>query len=318
MAAEKGSNRICWPEGKTFAFTVFDDTDNDDIDKTRPVYELLASCGLRTTKSCWVRRPGPQETGYCPGMTTEDPEYLQYILGLQAQGFEIALHNVSWASSTRQQIAEGLDRFERQLSHRPRVFANHAGTADSVYWGPRRFSGIRSFLYNLSTRFRNNNRFTGHVESSPHFWGDFCFDRVAYVRSFTFKQTNTLEVCPQTPYHDRSRPYVRNWFASCDGHNLPAFIEAISESRQDQLEAASGCCIMYTHFASHFANGGTVDGEFERLIRRLSAKNGWFVPVGQLLDHIVQQRGQYEITPRELARLEWRWLCQKIITGITA
>ena len=61
-----------------------------------------------------------------------------------------------------------------------------------------------------------------------------------------------------------------------------------------------------------------MDPEFERLIRCLSEKNGWFVPVGQLLDHIVQQRGQYEITPRELARVEWRWLCQKIIAGITA
>ena len=37
------------------------------------------------------------------------------------------------------------------------------------------------------------------------------------------------------------------------------------------------------------------------------------VPVTTLLDHIAQQRGGvHEITDRERAALEWRWLAHKV------
>ena len=44
---------IDWPDGKSFAFTVFDDTDNATVERVSPVYALRTDLGLRTTKSVW-------------------------------------------------------------------------------------------------------------------------------------------------------------------------------------------------------------------------------------------------------------------------
>jgi hypothetical protein len=48
---------------------------------------------------------------------------------------------------------------------------------------------------------------------------------------------------------------------------------------------------------------------------RLSGKNGWFVPVSTLLDHLERQRGPVEIGARERNRLQNRWLWQKVFRG---
>ncbi|MCJ7777683.1 MAG: hypothetical protein MUP16_05150, partial [Sedimentisphaerales bacterium] len=47
------STRISWPNGKDFAFTVFDDTDLATLENVREVYSLLADYGFRTTKLVW-------------------------------------------------------------------------------------------------------------------------------------------------------------------------------------------------------------------------------------------------------------------------
>ncbi len=74
---------------------------------------------------------------------------------------------------------------------------------------------------------------------------------------------------------------------------------------------------MYTHFAAGFVEDGTLDARFEKLMRRLASKNGWFVPVANLLDHIVSQRGITTIAPRDRAALERRWLVSKTRVGNT-
>lgn len=304
-----------WPGGKRFAFTVFDDTDCSTVENTKPVYDLLAECGFRTTKSCWVRKPADGEQGDNPGLTTEDPAYREWLLHLQRQGTEVGLHNVSYASSTRQQILMGFERFENDFGHSPRTLANHTGVRESIYWGNYRVTGVRRCVYNLLTRRRHTNRFDGHLPSSSGFWGDVCQKRVKYVRNFTFRDINTLKVCPFMPYHDPLRPYVNYWFASCDGHDGDSFVKAISEQAQDRLEEEGGACIMYTHFAVGFCKQGQVNRRFAELMQRLAKKNGWFVPVAELLDHLGQQQGFQVLTPGQRRRLEWSWLWDKIHVG---
>jgi hypothetical protein len=74
-------------------------------------------------------------------------------------------------------------------------------------------------------------------------------------------------------------------------------------------------CIMYTHFAKGFCENGVLHTEFERLLRRLAKKNGWFVPVATLLDHLQKRQTQSIIPPRELARMERTWLWTKLRHG---
>src|ERR1017187_4114815 len=52
----QGSHRALWPDGKSFAFTVFDDPDSQTLEAGREVYAFLASLGFRTTKGVWPIR----------------------------------------------------------------------------------------------------------------------------------------------------------------------------------------------------------------------------------------------------------------------
>lgn len=305
-----------WPDGKRFAFTVFDDTDAGTCENLRNVYALLEELGFCTTKSCWVGRGDPTQGKY-PGETLDDESYRNWLLELQEKGFEIGWHGATWHTSDRCRTAEALNRFAAVFGRDPAAGANHTGAAESIYWGVDRLTGWRRTAYNLLTRYRNSGKFFGHVENHPLYWGDLCRERIKYYRNFTFRDINTMRACPYMPYHDPLRPSVNYWFAGSDGHNVEAFNRCIGEAEQDRLEAEGGACIMYTHFAVGFGGPRGLDARFEQLMRRLAKKNGWFVPVGVLLDRLLAVRGRHEITATERRRLETRWLKEKIFIGTT-
>jgi hypothetical protein len=307
--------RIEWPDGRDFAFTIFDDTDLASLQRLAPVYSMLNDLGLRTTKSVWaVKGEGHPGVG---GATCEDPEYLAWTLALQAHGFEIGSHGATYMTSTRARIVESLERFRTIYGHDPQSLANHTGCAESIYWGPDRVSGIHRLAYNILTRFDRSDLFRGHREGDPLFWGDICRARVRYVRNFTFNDIDTLAACPIMPYHDPERPFVNAWFASSEGANVKAFNRCISEANQDRLEAGRGACIMYTHLAAGFVNDGRLDPRFQELMERLARKNGWFVPVTTLLDLLAPADGPTIISAGQRRDLERRWLWSKIRVGRT-
>lgn len=305
---------IEWPDGKSFAFTVFDDTDWGTVDNLKPVYDHLLDCGLRTTKSVWVLA-GTEEPEEIGGATCEEAGYRDWVLSLQAAGFEIGWHNATFHSSRRERTLEGLERFRALFGHYPRTMANHTTCRENIYWGEERLSGVNRSFYNLATLGRGAGRFRGHLADDPYFWGDLCASRIRYVRNFVFSDVNTLKACPAMPYSDPDRPHVRAFFASSGGKDLPPFLATISEDNQDLLEREGGCCIMYTHFAYGFANGGKLDTRFKALINRLSRKNGWFAPVSDVLGHIEKAKGIEVLTPSARARLERRWLWNKMRVG---
>jgi hypothetical protein len=73
---------------------------------------------------------------------------------------------------------------------------------------------------------------------------------------------------------------------------------------------------MYTHFGHGYVDDGAVNGRFRELMTRLSRKNGWFVPVSTLLDHLRAQRGgAVALDDRRRSRLERRWLWEKVFRG---
>ncbi len=303
-----------WPEGKQFAFTVFDDTDFATRENVQGVYAFLADCGFRTTKSVWVVAGDPRQ-GQCVGQTCEDPEYLQWLLELQAQQFEIGFHNATWHGLPRREIQAALEKFAGLFGHDPLTAANHTGVEESIYWGAARLTGWRAPLYNLLTRFHNRGRYRGHVEDDRYFWGDLCQQHIKYFRNFVFRDINTLKICPYMPYYDPRKPWVNQWFASSDGHDVQAFNRCLAEANQDRLQEQGGACIMYTHFAKGFCQEGKLNARFQELMKRLAQKNGWFVPVATLLDYLAAVDGRREITNSQRRRLEGRWLCEKIITG---
>ena len=119
------------------------------------------------------------------------------------------------------------------------------------------------------------------------------------------------------PYRDLTKPFVNYWFASSEGNNVKIFNECISNENQDRLEKEGGACIMYTHFADGFCQNGKLSEKFKEQMKRLSEKDGWFVPVSILLEFLKKENGNKEITSKQRRALEWKWLFDKLILGST-
>jgi hypothetical protein len=307
------TKQISWPAGKTFAFTIFDDTDSQTLEAGRAVYEFLADLGFRTTKSVWPMRGAGTPSDH--GETCAEPEYRAWVQDLQQKRFEIGYHMTTSHTSTRAETVRGLELFARYFGHSPVTMANHFFCDEDIYFGDARVTGGNRFAYNLLTGFRNHNKFRGHVPGDPLFWGDLCKEQIKYVRNFTFAGINTLKICPQMPYHDPQRPYVNFWYASSEGKQCDTFNATITEANQDELEAEGGACLMYTHFGLGFYENGRLNGRFRKLMERLSKRNGWFVPAATLLDYILEERGPLALSPGERNALERKWLLHKIRYG---
>jgi hypothetical protein len=305
--------KIAWPEGKAFAFTIFDDPDAQILEDGKRIYSLLSDLGLRTTKAVWplgaIREPNSG------GDTCADARYLEEALALQQRGFEIGYHNATLHSSTREETIRGLDAFKAYFGDDPKVMANHYNE-EAIYWGPARVTDkITHTIYNIVTLGRNKRRHFGHVPGHPSFWGDVCRQRIRYCRNFVFSDINTLRACPWMPYHDPKLQYVNAWYSSSEGSNISRFLQTLTEENQDRLESENGACIMYTHFGHGFVQANRVNQRFQELMDRLSRKNGWFVPVGTLLDFIAEKRQELNISPANRSSLEKRWLWEKLFRG---
>lgn len=304
---------IEWPDGKQFAFTIFDDTDNSTLENTKLIYSYLLDNGFLTTKSVWVLEG--ENNGYHKGSTCQNDQYLKWIKSLQSNGFEIAYHMATYCSAKRENTYKSLEDFKSYFGYYPKTMANHSKCKNNIYWGDHRLLGLNKSLYNLLTVGKNRGLFKGHIEGSEYFWGDYCKEKVKYVRNFVFNDINTLKKCPQMPYHDKQKPFVNYWFSSTNGRHRNDFLKRISQSNQDVLEKEGGACIMYTHFADGFVKDGKLNDDFKLLMKRLSEKNGWFVPVNQLLDYILNKRNQQDTIDNNIAKLERSWLLEKIFMG---
>ena len=151
------AKRIVLPEGRRFAFTIFDDTDSATLENVCEVYSLLADLGFRTTKSCWMV-DGDRSQGKFPGDTCDRREYRQWLLELQSQGFEIGWHGPTWHGLPRAQTIAALERFFQLFGYYPKTAANHTGSPVGVYWAESRLSGVLSGLYKLLTLGRNQGK----------------------------------------------------------------------------------------------------------------------------------------------------------------
>jgi hypothetical protein len=299
--------------GHSFAFTVFDDTDFSTVENTRPVYDFLAELGFRTTKSVWPLPNAPG--GSIGGSTLQDPGYAKFIVRLQELGFEIGLHNVRNHDATRTEIVDGMTRFKDLLGDYPRSHTNHARNRDNIYWGPNRLCTSRfRHGYIIPQRLLGRDGFDGHVRQSNYFWADICQAYISYVRNFVFKEINLDRINPTLPYHHSAYPLVNYWFSSSDGADVATFCKTIAEREQDRLEQEGGVCIMYTHFSQGFCEGNRLNSRFVFLMKRLAAKNGWFVPVSTLLDHLRNQ-GERTIPRAELENMERRWIFERLYWG---
>jgi len=296
-----------FPGDARFAFTIIDDTDDGTVDNVRPIYRLLESLGLRTTKTVWPVRCPEGSEDFWLSETMDDARYRDFVVDLQARGFEMAFHGATMETSPRERTVRALECFHRVFGAPPRIHANHAFNRDNLYWGAARVDDplLRRLYRFLSPHARDF--YQGHCPGSPYWWGDLCVAQVEYVRNLTFSEINVLRVNPSMPYRDSKRPFVRWWFSAADADDVDEFNNLLRPEHQQQLEEEGGVCIVATHFGKGFARDGKPHPHTRRLLELLAARNGWFPPVGELLDWLRARRESECLAAAEWRQMQWRW-----------
>ena len=300
-----------WPDGKRFAFTVFDDPDGQSLETSRLVYRFLADLGFRTSIAVWPL--GTCREPNSGGETCANPEYLEHLQRLAEAGFEIAWHNATAHTSTRAETQDGLDRFRAFFGHDPASMANHYN-GEALYWGQARLSGTRRLAYLVLTGFKTADRHFGHVEGHPCFGATWPRTHPVLPQLRVYRSQYVADVSMDAvprPAASLGERLVRQH----RGRAGPGVLKAVADANQDRLEAKGGASIVYTHFGHGFVEKGRLRPEFRRLMERLRRKNGWFVPASTILDHLAANRGVLTLDDQARRALEWRWLSEKLRRG---
>jgi len=294
------------PDGKSFIFSVFDDTDVSTLDNIRPVYDYLTELGLFTTKSVWPMDSQQQASNYKGSHSLQNPEYAAYVKELANRGFEIAYHGASMESSNRDVTIESLRQFHDILEFSPRTYASHAGNRENIFWGEHRFSfTLFKRLYRLLNS-ANVNYYSGHNPQSKYYWADICRDSFDYVRTFTFNDINLLNV-GKFPYGVKDRICFKNCFYTSFADHVEEFNRLLSIENQKRLVQERGVCIITTHFGKGFVKDGNLNGQTKYLLKHLAENDGYFVPVCTVLDYLIDYWGRHIAKPAEMFALEARW-----------
>lgn len=284
-----------------------DDTDDATVENVRPVYRLLESLGMFTTKTVWPVGCEEGSAKFFAGETLDVPRYREFVVDLQKRGFEIAFHCATMETSSRERTVRALSRFAEMFGRAPRVHANHSLNRENLYWGIDRIDDpILRMVYRAVLR-EPADFYQGHIPGSPFWWGDLCAAQVEYVRNLSFLEINLSRVNPSMPYRDERRPYVPWWFSASDAENADEFVELLSVPNQDRLEAEGGVCIVATHLGKGFCVNGELRDDVRQLLVQLAGRRGWFVPVGTLLHELRLRRGGRPLPQREWRRMQWLW-----------
>ncbi len=303
------------PDGRRFAFTILDDTDDATFENIVPVYDRLREYGFRTTKTVWPLDCPEGSQEYFAAETLQRPEYLRYVQGLVADGFELASHGATMEPSKRERTLRGLEFLDRHFDTTLKLYANHGENRENVYWGAERFrTAPLRWLARALERGRPGGYYCGELEGSEYFWGDVCRERFRYVRNFTFASLNALAVNPEMPYAVRNTPYVEYWFSTSDAPTPEVFRRRITRRAIDRLETEGGVCIVSTHFGKRgFVSNGRLDPAVDEILRYIAAKPGWFAPASEILDFLRARRPERPIGGLALARLELRFVMDRAL-----
>ncbi len=308
------SEPMVFPDGKKFAFSICDDTDQSTVKNIKCVYDFLYEIGLHTTKTVWPLPNSEINNWVGRGMTLSDSTYMAFIRDLQKKGFEIALHGTRGVSTKRSDIMKGIAMFKDSIGYYPKIHINHSMNRDNLYWGIDRLQfWISRALYQLS---QDDYDYFGHIPQSEYFWGDIANQYISYVVDFSFHEINMTRINHNMPYHDPGKPYVNYWFQTSDGSNMESFIELLSEENLDKLEREGGVCIVYTHFSTGFCSDQGLDERARERLRDVASRNGWFATTSEILDYLRQSGyGGENVSLVQKIYIELRWIYEKILYG---
>ena len=302
-----------FPDNKSFAFTILDDTDDATLENVRPIYYLLNELGMKTTKTAWPMDCPEGSKLYFAAETLQNIEYRDFVRQLIADGFEFASHGATMESSLRQRTQEGFKYIERELHVKPTVYCNHGHNRENIYWGAQRYqSKLISFFYERIHKDRNY--YQGQIESSEYFWGDICKEKIQYVRSYAFSRLDISRIKPTYPYQLYKTKFVNNWFITSDAPDVDAFKKLVTQESIDRLVKNNGFTIISTHLGKGFVRNGRIDKTVRNTLEYLSELPGWYVPVGELLRFLSLNIPNRFLSEYALFRLELRHVLDRVFS----
>jgi len=151
--------RVHWPDGKQFAFTIFDDP-------TRRPSRPANACTGCSAISDSGRRAASGRPGRAHAQLARHVLRGSRIPAPYAGAAGRRLRN--WLSQPYETLVHapgdrrGLDGFREFFGQDPSAMANHYN-ADAIYWGPARLTPPIRPLYVAATAGRTNGRHFGHV-----------------------------------------------------------------------------------------------------------------------------------------------------------
>lgn len=286
------NEKIEFPGSKHFAFTIIDDTDEAYLKNIKPVYDILYENKIIVTKTVWVypSRNITESRGDC----IESKEYLDFIKDIHSKGYEIGLHGVGSGDFKRDEIIQGLIEFHHKLGFFPKLHTNHSYNRNNIYWGYKRFDFPLNYL--VKKLYKNYDDFSGEDPLSEYFWGDFHKKYIQFTRNYEIDNINTFKQIPFIPYREKMYDEYSNlWFGATFAPNPWIFNKIVTESNIDQLEKEGGICILFTHLG-YYMQKGVIDPGFIQMMKYIgNKKNGWFVPVSNILEFLYQRKTEKRI-----------------------
>jgi hypothetical protein len=314
----KGRERTMnFPEGRLFAFTILDDTDDATYANIAPIYELLRELGIRVTKTAWPLDCPEGSKDFFAAETLQVPEYKQFVRGLIHDGHEFASHGATMESSERERTLRGFDYIESELKVAPRLHCNHGYNRENVYWGADRYtSRPMRIIAKMLERAKRTEPYKGHEPESAFFWGDVCRKQFAYVRGFSFARLDNSRLPVRYPYHEPSKPYVRRWFCTSDAPDVEAFVRLVNKKAVDEMMERRGFSIVSTHLGKGFVRDGRVDPRVEEALRYVASLPGWFVPASEILDWVSKTTGVSRVSAGRMLLLEASFVLDRLTTRL--
>lgn len=317
LAKQRGATVVMFPGCAEFAFSILDDTDDTTLRNGPPVYAMLRAHGLRTTKTVWAVDVPPERRGiYHGGETLATPGYLDWVRQLAEEGFEIAFHNASMASSPRHTTIFALDEMARHFRQRVRLHCNHGQNRENLWWGARRYSSAPlRWLGWLRASLRSQRRYEGDRPGSPYYWADIAEDRIDYIRGMSFGRLDGRLIPPGRPYREPRKLLRPVFFNTADAPDVEAFNRLVNPQSIEELRRAGGWAIVSTHFGKGFFRQGELNEQFCETVRCLGRTNGWYVPVSELLDFLVRRDGARPLGWLERLRMESAHVSDRLALG---
>jgi hypothetical protein len=79
-----------------------------------------------------------------------------------------------------------------------------------------------------------------------------------------------------------------------------------------RLEAEGGVCIVYAHLGLDAVDDGKVHPDLARRLGDLRRRDGWFAPVGEILDHLRERQDTSVLSDRQRTAYELRWILDRL------